>query len=144
MNKFYKTFHLIFYAWIAAVSPAFSAETSLTNRGDFGVIEMISCTDNLRTQSPTYLGLEITPAEDWIIQDVDLHLSTSQDTPMDWFIPFKQPFHDRLIYPISAVLTQKPTEAITFTASGFMTACKHDNCTQIPFTLHKTLGTDIE
>ena len=142
MNKLCLYLFFIFCV-LGSGSPSYAVDKpSTSQRNDFGIVEITSCTSALRTLAPTYMGIEITPAKDWKIQDVNFNLTTSQDLPIDWFTPFKQPFYDRIIYPISAIVAQKPTEPITFTATGTLTACFKEQCNPYTFTVAKTLGTD--
>lgn len=139
MRKF---FHLFLLVLGCLTVGRFALAEDATPAFDFGGVELTSCTDNVRLRDPIYLGLEITPFENWKIQDVDMQVTTSQDVPIQWFTPFRQPFYERQIYPISAVLTHKLTEPLTIYASGSIIACTQENCKTYPFHLDKTLGTE--
>jgi len=133
-------FGLFFSLILSGINPVL-AQGYFLQQDEFGTTELISCTDALRTRAPLYLGLEITPKENWQVQLENLTLSTSTPIPVNWFTPFEQPDMDHLVFPISAVLTEKPTESISFRAEGNIRACSQGNCTVYPFSLIKTLDT---
>jgi len=108
-------------------------------RDQFGIVTLTSCTNALRMNEPTYLGLEITPAEDWQLTLQDLTVTTSNNTPVEWFTPFKQPLYKRLMYPISALVTNPTSDPITFTANGTIHGCFNGECQLYPFHVTKTL-----
>ena len=143
MKKICALIIFICYAVLAQAQSDLVQKSPSLQQGPFGEVALLSCSNALRTHAPIYMGLEITPQPDWDIQLENLTLSTSENIPIDWFTPFTQPLIDRSVYPISAVLPHTPKEAITFTATGTIKACLHNDCATHPFTLSKTLGTEL-
>lgn len=130
-------FYLLFYGATSASAQSFYRSQQF----DFGTAELLSCSDALRYHTPMYLGIKITPKENWDVQLEDITLATSQPVPIDWFIPFEQPNQNHLLYPISAILTEKPKQPISFKATGNIKACTQGNCQSYPFSLNKILAT---
>ncbi len=143
MKKFCKKWELLFWGLTIGIFLGKTADADFAQTTDFGALELISCTNNVRMREPIYLGVEITPADGWSIQDVEIQVTNSQNLPIDWFVPFKQPFSDRLIYPISTVMTHRTTKPLTIEANGLITACLQDQCAPYPFHLTKTLGVQM-
>ena len=106
----------------------------------FGDVELISCTTDLRVNGPLYLGVRALPKEEWQLDVPDLKITTSEPLPTALFTPFKQPYPQAPLYPISAVLTYRPTQPITFNVEGSWRACKDDQCVTAPIHLSTTLG----
>lgn len=109
----------------------------------FGSAELITCTTAQRVNGPLYFGVRVVLDKGWHLDDPNLTVTTSDGTPAALFVPFQQPYAQIPIYPISAVLTHKPTGPITFHVSGNWHACNEQECVDVPIQLTKTLGTGI-
>jgi len=109
----------------------------------FGDVELISCTTDLRVSGPLYLGVRALPAEGWQLDVPDLKVTTSEPLPTALFTPFKQPYPQAPLYPISSVLTYKPTNPITFGVEGSWHACNEGQCVTEPIRLSLTLDTAL-
>ena len=142
-SKMKKTFFFLL-AFILWGKPAFAEEMSpVAQQTPFGEIQLISCTTDLRMNGPLYLGVRALTKQGWKLDSPQLEITTSEPIPTAFFTPFKQPYSQEPVYPISAVLTQKPTQPITFNANGTWRACKGEECVTESIHLYRTLGTDI-
>lgn len=109
----------------------------------FGEVELISCTTDLRTNGPLYLGVRALPTDGWELNTPDLKVTSSENLPIALFTPFKQPYPQEPLYPISSVLAYKPTKPITFNVEGSWRACKDQQCITTPIRLSITLETAL-
>ena len=109
----------------------------------FGKVNLISCTTALRKTGPIYLGVAFTPDPGWQLDQVDLSVHASDNTPVEIFTPFEQPYNPEIIYPISAVLLEKPNHPISFMVEGSVRACFHSACALTPIRLALTLEPKI-
>ena len=131
-----------FFGVLLTTTFSLATEEPHIQRDPFARTELTSCTNAMRVRNPTYLGIEITPAENWQVELKELNITPSQSMPVEWFRPFNQPFADRQLYPISTVMTHKTTQPITFDVTGTITACSQGDCADYPLHLQKTLGHD--
>ena len=120
----------------------FAQDVPSATHTPFGDVQLLSCTTALRTKAPIYLGLHITPMEDWHIQSIDIQPSTSNAAPIQIFTPFSQPLANEVIYPISSILTQKPDSPVTFNIQGTITACHGPTCVTEQIRLAQILTQD--
>ena len=132
-----KLFSFIFLL-LATGAAAQDAPPSL-QQTPFGDVELISCTTKLRVSGPLYLGVRALPKEGWQLETPNLKVTTSEPLPITLFTPFKQPYAQAPLYPISAVLTYKPTNPITFDVEGSWRACKEKQCITEPIRLSTSL-----
>ena len=137
MRKF--LFYLTFLCCLFSL-PTLAAEPSAAKQQtSFGSVELVSCTKGLRTNAPNYLAVAIFPDEEWHIQQAHFSPTTSDNSPIQLFTPFKQPFDTEFIYPISSSVLQKTETPTTFIVEGDVTACHENSCTTEPIRLSLTL-----
>lgn len=111
-----------------------------TQETPFGKVQLVSCTTALRVTGPLYLGVRALSNDNWRLDEPQLTVTTSNNMPVILLSPFEQPYSDNPVYPISAVLTHKPTEPVTFTVSGSWRACNEQECLTYPIHLERTLA----
>ncbi len=106
---------------ITTKAPPQSTDSDLY--ADFGSVLLTSCSTSVRKTGPTYLGAVLTSNKGWKIRDINIQTGSDPVVPIELFHPFKQPFQQEQIYPISALPPQNEAP-VTFYLTGNLTACQ--------------------